>query len=373
MDAIDPAQQQLDASQQQLDAAQQEFDAEVTYLNTATLGLPPRRSWEPLQAAQADWRAGRADAQAYDRSVASARALFAGLCQVDPSWVAVGSQVSAMVGLVAASLPAGSQVLTATEDFTSVLFPFLAQAGRGVTVREVPLDGLLAAITPEVSLVAVSAVQSADGRVLDLDSLRAVGDANGVPILLDVTQAAGWLPVGASRFEFTVCAGYKWLLAPRGTAYFSAHPALWDAIIPHAAGWYAGEPVWSSIYGGPLRLAPDARRFDVSPAWHAWVAAAPALELLTSVGVPTLHRHAVTLANRFRTGVGLPSSDSAIVSVAVTEDGPAVMASAGIIAAQRAGRLRLSFHLSTTEADVDRAVEALAPCVVGSPGGPRTG
>jgi len=32
----------------------------------------------------------------------------------------------------------------------------------------------------------------------------------------------------------------------------------------------AGDDPWSSIYGGPLRLASDARRFDVSPAGHAW-------------------------------------------------------------------------------------------------------
>jgi kynureninase len=41
-----------------LEAARKEFDADVIYLNTATLGLPPRRSWEALQAALAEWRAG---------------------------------------------------------------------------------------------------------------------------------------------------------------------------------------------------------------------------------------------------------------------------------------------------------------------------
>ena len=48
--------------------------------------------------------------------------------------MAVGSQVSAFAGLVAASLPAGCEVLTAAGEFTSVVFPFLAQARRGVRV-----------------------------------------------------------------------------------------------------------------------------------------------------------------------------------------------------------------------------------------------
>jgi hypothetical protein len=38
-----------DASPVTLAAARAEFDADVTYLDTATFGLPPRRSWAALQ------------------------------------------------------------------------------------------------------------------------------------------------------------------------------------------------------------------------------------------------------------------------------------------------------------------------------------
>ena len=51
-----------DASPVTLAAAQAEFDADVTYLDTATFGLPPRRSWAALQQALAQWRAGTANA-----------------------------------------------------------------------------------------------------------------------------------------------------------------------------------------------------------------------------------------------------------------------------------------------------------------------
>jgi selenocysteine lyase/cysteine desulfurase len=157
--------------------------------------------------------------------------------------------------------------------------------------------------------------------------------------------------------------GYKWLLSPRGTAFFTIRPELMDEIVPHTAGWYAGTDPWGSIYGGPLRLAPDARRFDVSPAWHAWVAAGPAVQLLAEVGAQVLHHNAVGLANRFRAGVGLDAGDSAIVSLDVDEAAEPAMRRARIVAASRAGRLRLSFHISTTEADVDHAIEVLRPHV----------
>ena len=111
-----------DASPVTLAAARAEFDADVTYLDTATFGLPPRRSWAALQQALAQWRAGTAQAVTYDLPLAAARSSYARLAGVDPSVVAVGSQVSVFAGLIAANLPGGSEVLTATGDFTSILF-----------------------------------------------------------------------------------------------------------------------------------------------------------------------------------------------------------------------------------------------------------
>jgi selenocysteine lyase/cysteine desulfurase len=348
------------ADSRRLVAARAEFDADVIYLNSATLGLPPRRSWTALQAALADWRAGAARATDYDAPLTRARSTYSALVGVNPTSVAVGSQVSVFAGLIAASLPDGAQVLTVAGDFTSILFPFHVQASRGVTVHEVPLERLADAITKDTSLVSVSAVQSADGRLADLGALRTACAATGTKVLLDTTQAIGWLPIDASQFAYTVCGGYKWLLAPRGTAYLTVLSDLLEDVVPHTAGWYAGADPWSSIYGTPLRLATDARRFDVSPAWHSWVGAAPALDLLSEVGTPALHAHALGLANRFRDGVGLPAGDSAIVSSIGDQEVPDLMRAANIVGVARAGRLRLSFHLSTSEQDVDKAIDALS-------------
>lgn len=354
------------ADRRRLTAARAEFDAEVTYLNTATLGLPPRRSWVALQEALSDWRAGTADPVSYDVPLATARAAYSRLVGVPESSAAVGSQVSAFAGLVAAGLPDRSEVLTAAGDFTSILFPFYAQANRGITVREVPLERIADAVTPQTALVSVSAVQSADGRVADLETLHQACAATETRILLDTTQAVGWLPVDAGRYAYTACGGYKWLLSPRGTAYFTVQPKLMDDLIPHAAGWYAGDQPWSSIYGGPLRLAPDARRFDVSPAWHSWVAAGPAVGMLADLGTAALQGHALHLARRFCIGVGLAPGDSAIVSLAVDAAAAQAMRAARIAGSVRAGRLRLSFHVSTSEHDVDRAIDVLAAHVMPS-------
>ena len=343
-----------------LAAIQGEFDADGIYLDTASIGLPPRRSLQALQTELERWRTGLVRPADYDATIAAARESYAAFVGVAPSTVAVGSQVSVFAGLVAASLADDSHVLIAGGEFTSIVFPFLAQASRGVQVREVPLEKLADAVTPGTTLVAVSAVQSANGRLADLDALVEACAATGTRILLDTTQAVGWLPVDASRFAYTTNGGYKWLLAPRGTCFFTVQPAFVDGLVPHAANWYAGDKPWESIYGSPLRLAADARRFDLSPAWHSWVGQRATLDLLTEVGPDLLHVHALGLANRFRAAIAMPQGDSAIVSVATDENAGAKLKRAGIVGSIRAGRLRLTFHVHNTESDADRAAEALA-------------
>jgi selenocysteine lyase/cysteine desulfurase len=280
--------------------------------------------------------------------------------ETTPDRVTIGNQVSTLTALVASALPDGARVLAAEEDFTSVLFPVLAHADRGVQVRTVPLSGLVDAIGPGVDLVAVSAVQSADGRLVPggLDALASAAARHGCLTYIDATQAVGWLPFHADRFDFVSCAAYKWLLSPRGTAFGVIRRERLGMLRPLYAGWYAGDDPWTSIYAPPLRLAKDARRLDISPAWLAWVGTLPALELLAEVGIDAVHRHDLALANALRARLGLPPSDSAIVTVAA-DGGLERLRTAGIKASVRAGAVRVSFHLHNTDADVDAVARAL--------------
>ncbi len=343
-----------------IEAAQREFEPSDVYLNTASIGLPPRRGVEAIKEAIETWRTGRADAAGYDVLIDRARRIFAGLVGTTPDRVAIGNQVSTFTALVASALPDGARVLAAEEDFTSVLFPFMAHADRGIQVQTVPLAGLVEAIRPGVDLVAVSAVQSADGRLVPggLGALAAAAARHGCLTYIDATQAVGWLPFRAVAFDFVSCAAYKWLLSPRGTAFGVVRPERLGMLRPLYAGWYAGDDPWTSIYGPPLRLATDARRLDISPAWLAWAGTMPALELLAEVGIAAIHDHDVALANALRGRLGVSPGDSAIVTVAA-EGALERLRAAGIKASVRAGAVRLSFHLHNTEADVRAVARAL--------------
>ncbi|SBT38163.1 aminotransferase class V-fold PLP-dependent enzyme [Micromonospora auratinigra] len=343
----------------ELEQAQKLWQPEPGWLNTATYGLPPEPAWAAVQEVLADWRTGRVSFEGWDASVGRSRAAFAGLVGVPAADVTVGSTASQLLAPIAAALPAGATVLVPEVEFTSMLFPWLVQESRGVRVRTVPLAGLADAVDADTDLVAFSLVQSSDGAVAAYDEIVAAARAHGALVTVDATQACGWLPFDAARADAVVVAAYKWLMAPRGVAFAYLAPALRERMRPDAANWYAGADPHASYYGQPLRLAEDARRFDISPAWFSYVGAAPALELLAEVGLDAVRAHDVALANRFLAGLGRPPGDSAIVAVAVP-DAQEKLARAGVRAAVRAGRVRASFHLYTTEADVDLALDALA-------------
>src|SRR4051812_12268189 len=108
---------------------------ETTYLNTASYGLPPDPAWEAMQSALADFRGGRTSWEPWTRSVERARAAFAAMTHAPVERVAVGANVSGLVAQIAASVPDGTRVVAADVEFESLIFPFLAQHARGVTVR----------------------------------------------------------------------------------------------------------------------------------------------------------------------------------------------------------------------------------------------
>src|ERR1700755_3536843 len=170
---------------------------ETTYLNTASFGLPPDPAFEALVTAQEDWRHGRVSWEHWTAVTDRARAEFATLVRVRPEQIAVGATVSGLIAQVAAAIPDGANVIAPEPEFTSLLFPFLAQAERGVTVHTVPLTELVDHVDETTDVIAVSAVQSSTGELADLDAIEAAAEAHDALVIVDATHAIGWLPLDA--------------------------------------------------------------------------------------------------------------------------------------------------------------------------------
>jgi selenocysteine lyase/cysteine desulfurase len=331
------------------------FDIPAGYLNTASVGIPPVSVADTMIEAINAWRTGSVQPPEYDKPVAIARDAWARLAGVPVGTVAIGASVSQLISLVAASLPSSTRMVTVEQEFTSTTFPF---AARNLPIVEVPIADLASTVDGN-DLVVVSAVQSADGAMADLDAIRAAAAASGARVLLDVTQALGWLPLRLDWADWVVGGSYKWLLAPRGAAWMAVRPDALELTKSISANWYAGDDPWQTIYGLPLRLAPDARRLDLSPVWFAQVGAAASVPWLAELDAAKVYEHCVRLANATLTSLDLPPTGSAIISL----DLPGAaerLAGAGVRASVRAGRVRLAFHLYNTDEDVALVVGALS-------------
>ncbi|WP_406388912.1 aminotransferase class V-fold PLP-dependent enzyme [Streptomyces sp. NBC_00211] len=343
-----------------INEAQRLFVPNSGYLDTATYGLPSYPTAVAVSEGAVEWLHGEASPLVYHAAITAARACFARIVGVGESEVAIGATTAGFVGAIANSVPRGTTVLVSEDEFSSACWPFLAHAQQGhYEVKIVPLDGLAEAVKAGVSLVVVSAAQSIDGSVADLEAISSAADAHGAWTMVDATQAVGWMPIDARRYTFLICHAYKFLGAPRGAAFMAIRQEAISSILAISANWYAGEVLWDSLYGAPLRLAGDARRHDTSPAWLAWLGAVPALKLIEQVGVNVINRHDVGLANKFREGMNMTPVPSPIVSVRGIPKAKERLAARGLRASVRGDGVRLAFHLYNSSNDVDMALQAL--------------
>ena len=177
--------------------------------------------------------------------------------------------------------------------------------------------------------------------------------------VIDVTQAVGWKRVDLGWVDVTVAAVYKWLLAPRGTAWMSLSDRVCRIMTPHAANWYAGEDAvvrrstgcrcdWPTKRATLRRVAHLVQRARRRPD----TAVAGVAGRRSGRGA---HRRAgKPCACRTRSA---PAKFGHRVD---TYRGCGRQAAgAGIRASMRAGAVRVGFHLYNTENDLDRLLSAL--------------
>jgi selenocysteine lyase/cysteine desulfurase len=338
----------------------------ITYLDTATYGLPPQATMDALDRALRAWQAGTGDWIAdWDEPSDQAPRDFATLIGAGADEIAAIPASSVGTGLVAASLGSGDEVVVPADEFTSTLFPLLVAKERGAVIREVAFDEVAAAVTDSTRLVAFSLVQMQTGRVADLEAILAAAERHGARVLVDATQGVPFVDLEPviGQIDYLVCSGYKHLLSPRGTAYLYVRRDRWDSLEPLNANWRAADAPFGRYFGGPLTLMPDARRFEVSRGWFPWVGATASLALLarwkTDGAFPAVLALAAGLAGR----LGVPWYGSSLVC-APLGDGEAArtaLAAAGIRASVRGTAIRFAVHVYTTEDDLDRAAAAIAP------------
>jgi cysteine desulfurase / selenocysteine lyase len=314
-----------------------------------------------------------------EREIEDARAGIGRLWGVDPADIGFVSNVAEGVSIVAESLDwrAGDSIVIDTNEYPSVVGPIAMLRHPTIQVRQArgTEPGRLSAyVDGSTRIIAVSYVSYLTGERVDLTALRAVADAVGALLLVDFTQASGYLPIQASITDFAFSACYKWMLGITGAAVAYWNRARQPGWTPASAGWHSFAP-GSRGYDTMPALKPDAMRFTRgNPAHCSIYVLNEALSYLSQFDMRDVQRHVQILT------VGLLNELAALQIPVMTPSDPErhgasvcipspraqalvdALYTGGVYAWNGQGRVRISFHGYNTTADMERAVGMLRAC-----------
>ncbi|MBR0656032.1 aminotransferase class V-fold PLP-dependent enzyme [Plastoroseomonas arctica] len=285
------------------------------------------------------------------------------------------SSVAEGVSMLAESIDwrSGDNVLFEPDEYPSVVAPFMA--GGRAEIRFKDSANLADLVDARTRVIGASAASYLNGARPDLHLLRKLADSVGAWLVVDYTQAAGWLPIDARIADFAFAASYKWQLGTTGIA-----TAFWNR--ERQPGWVPSSAGWNSIAPGPGRLdynagiplVADAMRFcRGNPAHLPLYVLGSALDYLDQWETPAVQRHVqaltVALLERLE-AAGIPTitprdpaAHGASVCVATPDANAMVVAMGekGVLAWGGRGRIRFSFHGYNAMDDVSRIMDALVP------------
>ena len=141
---------------------------------------------------------------------------------------------------------AGDEVLISAMEHHSNIVPWqLLCEERGARLRVAPmddrgellLDELEAMLTERTRIVAVTHMSNALGTVNPVDEIVRVAHRNGVPVLIDGSQAAYHMPVDVQALDcdFYVATGHK-IYGPTGMGVLYGRESLLESMPPFLGG-----------------------------------------------------------------------------------------------------------------------------------------
>jgi selenocysteine lyase/cysteine desulfurase len=328
-----------------------------------------------LQRYAADKSSGIPGRAAQEAQVERARALAARAWGATPEDIGFVSSVAEGVSMLVESLDwqPGDAVCLDPDEYPSVALPALMR--QGIEPLFVPMhdpEAVARAAGRRARLIAVSHVSYLTGRRYDLSALRTVADHVGALLVVDHTQAAGYLPIEAPIADFAFAATYKWLLGMTGTTIAYWNRARQPDWRPSTAGWHSVASMVRPEYSATPVLRPDAMRFTRgNPAHGPLYVLADALDYLAGFDPHAVQAHVQALTTELLARLrdrGIPSTTPAEpehhgASVCIEHaDSAAIVAALeqrGVLTWGGRGRLRVSFHGYNADTDLDALMAAL--------------
>lgn len=248
--------------------------ADQLFLNHAAVSPLPRPVVEALQAYAQERH--QACIENYEPLLVRIEALREHLAQyvgARSTEIAFVSNTSQGLNLLANGFPwkAGDRVLLNSLEFPANVYPFLNLQAQGVEVDFVPhrdyylpLEDIIAAITPQTRVLSISHVQFLTGQRHDLMALGKVCAAWDIVFCVDGIQSLGAtrLDVKACHIDFLATGGHKWLMGLQGQGFVYVSDALQARLRPASVGWLSVDDAWE-LLDYRLALRSDAARYEL--------------------------------------------------------------------------------------------------------------
>ncbi|TWT44767.1 Cysteine desulfurase [Phycisphaerae bacterium RAS1] len=322
---------------------------------------------------------------AYYRAADRVRQSAARLINADPSEVTFTKNTSEGICYVANGVQwlTGDNVVSTTMEFAANVYPWMNLEHRGVALKRVqeedgriPFDRIARAIDKRTRLVAISAVQWANGFRIDLTRLGELCKEKGVLLFVDAIQALGVHPIDvrAMNIDFLAADGHKWLCGPEGAGFFYCRRELIGHIRPPEIGYMSMKHDYDSL-DMRIDLHDDARRFDSGVYNLAGVCALGAsIDLFLQVGIDQIQVRIKALTDQLVEGLKrkrwhvlsprTASEWSGIVSFSSDKHDMQALrkhlrSEFKIVIASRLGRLRASPHFYNSPDEIEQLIAAL--------------
>jgi selenocysteine lyase/cysteine desulfurase len=273
----------------------------------------------------------------------------------------------------------GDNVVVSQSEFPSVLLAWQRLRPRGVEVRQVGReavvtpDELADAVDRRTRVIAASHVGYLTGARHDLRRLRALADRVGARLVIDASHALGVVPVDGTLCDVVVACCYKWLLAVHGAGVFYVNSGRWPELTAPWVGWHSTHREEDWRRRTDYRMRDDGSRFEAgNPPFLPVYVLESALRTLDGLDVRAVEAHVLALGGTLRAGLvklGLPvltpePAEERAGNIVFASDRclevEQALREVGVLVWAGDARVRLSVHAYNDEADVTRALAALA-------------
>jgi selenocysteine lyase/cysteine desulfurase len=353
---------------------------EAAYFNFGAHGPSPEYVVEAASGFIADHEYGSATTDPYGHAFETyedVRERIAAFVGADADEIALTESTTDGITRIAGAIDwePGDVVVRTDLEHPAGILPWKRLEREGVEVRvletedgRVDRDAYAAAVA-DARLVCFSAITWTHGTRLPVADLVEVANDSGAFTLVDAVQSPGQVPLDVSAWgaDAVAAAGHKWTLGPWGAGFLYVDRDAAVGLAPRAVGYRGVEDPDAD----EIEYKAGAPRLEVGTTTAAaHVGLAEALDAVDAVGVDAIESRIEALTDRFKEGIpedrllSPREFESGLVTVDVDDPEATVerLGERGIIVRSlpHPEAVRASIHAVSTEAEVDRLVDALA-------------